>query len=181
MNALPTRESDRGFTLIELLVVIAIIAILAAMLFPALARARQRSQRAACLSNLKQVGVAFQLYLDENGDRFPDRRDLKNSSQADSGRGRAGRLQTRVEAGPSRRSRVLAHCLGFGRVRLRLLRASGMWFRWSRSRLRRRMRLCAVIGCGDLIGQTILYPRKIFGESVLPRRRRICRPPMIHW
>jgi prepilin-type N-terminal cleavage/methylation domain-containing protein len=79
MNASPTQESRRGFTLIELLVVIAIIAILAAMLLPALARARQRSQRTACLSNLKQVGVAFQLYLDENGDRFPDRRDLKNS------------------------------------------------------------------------------------------------------
>ena len=69
----------RGFTLIELLVVIAIIAILAAMLLPALARAKQRSQRTACVSNLKQIGVAFLLYLDDYRDRFMDQRDLKNS------------------------------------------------------------------------------------------------------
>jgi prepilin-type N-terminal cleavage/methylation domain-containing protein len=69
----------RGFTLIELLVVIAIIAVLAAMLLPALTRAKQRSQRASCLSNLKQIGVAFALYLDEHEGRFADRRDLKSS------------------------------------------------------------------------------------------------------
>jgi type II secretory pathway pseudopilin PulG len=61
------------------LVVIAIIAILAALLLPALSRARQKGQRAACLSNLRQVGLSFQLYLDENADHFPDRRDLKTS------------------------------------------------------------------------------------------------------
>jgi prepilin-type N-terminal cleavage/methylation domain-containing protein/prepilin-type processing-associated H-X9-DG protein len=69
----------RGFTLIELLVVIAIIAILAAMLLPALARAKRQAQRASCLSNLKQIGVAFALYLDKYEDRFADRRDLKSS------------------------------------------------------------------------------------------------------
>jgi prepilin-type N-terminal cleavage/methylation domain-containing protein/prepilin-type processing-associated H-X9-DG protein len=69
----------RAFTLIELLVVIAVIAILAALLLPALARAKQQSHRSACLSNLKQISVAVTVYLDENGDRFMDRRDLKTS------------------------------------------------------------------------------------------------------
>jgi prepilin-type N-terminal cleavage/methylation domain-containing protein len=69
----------RGFTLIELLVVIAIIAILAAILFPVLSQAKQKAKQAGCFQNLRQIGLAFSMYMGEWDDRLPDRRDLKTS------------------------------------------------------------------------------------------------------
>lgn len=68
-------RSRAGFTLIELLVVIAIIAVLAALLMPALARAKASGRGTACLGNLRQVGVALQIHVQEHGNRMPFIRD----------------------------------------------------------------------------------------------------------
>jgi len=71
--------AESGFTLIELLVVIAIIAVLAGLLLPALARAKGTAKKSACISNMRQLGLSWRMYLDDNNSRFPDRRDLKDS------------------------------------------------------------------------------------------------------
>ena len=66
-----SQRRDRGFTLIELLVVIAIISILASILFPVFARARAKGRQTACLSNIKQITLAFIMYSQDYDERMP--------------------------------------------------------------------------------------------------------------
>jgi prepilin-type N-terminal cleavage/methylation domain-containing protein/prepilin-type processing-associated H-X9-DG protein len=69
-----------GFTLIELLVVIAVISILAALLMPAVNRARESGRATACLSNLRQIGLAIQIYVEENNNFLPTMRDQSTTT-----------------------------------------------------------------------------------------------------
>jgi prepilin-type N-terminal cleavage/methylation domain-containing protein len=71
MNNSRSNSNRTGFTLIELLVVIAIIAILAALLLPALSLAKEKAQSTACLNNMKQLGLAFNMYANDNQDYMP--------------------------------------------------------------------------------------------------------------
>src|SRR5436853_560395 len=68
---LECRHTRRAFTLIELLVVIAIIAILAAILFPVFAQAREKARQASCLSNMRQIGTAITMYAQDYDETYP--------------------------------------------------------------------------------------------------------------
>ena len=75
-----SKNGRGGFTLIELLVVIAIIAILAAMLLPALASAKQKAQRMGCVSNLRQGYLAFSMYAGDHNDLLPPKIEIKKNT-----------------------------------------------------------------------------------------------------
>ena len=65
------RFSNQGFTLVGLIIIVAVLAILAAMLLPALASAKRKAKRINCVNNLKQAGLAFRLWEGDNGDKYP--------------------------------------------------------------------------------------------------------------
>ena len=87
-----------GFTLVELLVVIAIIAILAAILFPVFAQAREKARQTACLSNMKQIGTALAMYAQDYDEQYPSGRyNPAIPVGADYGKGWAGQIYAQTK------------------------------------------------------------------------------------
>ena len=86
----PSHKAKSAFTLIELLVVIAIIAILAAILFPVFARARENARRSSCTSNLKQIGLGILQYAQDYDEKFPALRNNSGAAGAPNGDGNGG-------------------------------------------------------------------------------------------
>jgi prepilin-type N-terminal cleavage/methylation domain-containing protein len=87
-------EHERGFTLIELLVVVGIIGVLASLLLPVIARAKEAGQRAACKSNLKQIHLAIALYAEDNADWLPPKYEVKKGTLSAGDITNGKRLQT---------------------------------------------------------------------------------------
>ena len=115
IRALKQRANRRGFTLIELLVVIAIIAILAAILFPVFARARENARRASCLSNMKQIGLGVMQYTQDFDEKLPylsPNNALANRSdmQLPDGRGFSGRWAWPLQLYPYIKSQQVFVC-----------------------------------------------------------------------